>query len=113
MARFQAQIDRRLAVSRLLQVRSMRIAHRTVGFPVLSLYCVGMNITTNTDPPAEHEPTLSHSSQQALTDMIELNLYLVAQPQQRPWPMMPRGKPGCGMGRLPYCNPIESASACE
>lgn len=34
--------------------------------------------------------TMSVVAQHALQDMVELKMYLVAQPQQRPWSMFPR-----------------------
>jgi len=34
---------------------------------------------------------VSADAQHALQDMIELKMYLVAQSQQTPWPMLPRG----------------------
>ena len=41
--------------------------------------------------------TVSVDAQNALRDMIELQMYLVAQSQQTPWPMRPR-KAKSGLG---------------
>jgi hypothetical protein len=34
--------------------------------------------------------TMSVAAQHALRDMVELQMYLLAQPQERPWPILPR-----------------------
>ena len=36
------------------------------------------------------ENTMSVDGQHALQDMVEFEMYLVSQSQQRPWPMLPR-----------------------
>lgn len=36
------------------------------------------------------ENTLSVAGQHALQDMVELQMYVVAQSQHKPWPMVPR-----------------------
>jgi hypothetical protein len=56
---------------------------------------------------------MSVGSQHALKDMIELQLYLVAQSQQTPWPMLPRGTETRSGGRKPNRNPVESSAARE
>jgi hypothetical protein len=56
---------------------------------------------------------LSVAGQQALRDMIELEMYLVAQLQQTPWPMFPRGTKKLHRTREPYSNPVKSSAAKE
>jgi hypothetical protein len=53
------------------------------------------------------------AGQQALQDMIELEMYLLAQPQGKPWLMVPRrlGKPD--QGREPISNLVQSWAATE
>jgi hypothetical protein len=67
--------------------------------------------------PGEHMATdntmMSVSGQHALQDMVELQMYIVAQAQQKPWPLFSRGVrhlPGRGK---PYCNPVESSASKE
>ena len=56
---------------------------------------------------------MSANGQHALSDMVELKMYLLAQPQQRPWALLPRStKPVLG-GREPHRNPVESSAAKE
>jgi hypothetical protein len=56
---------------------------------------------------------MTDDAQCALRDMVELEMYLVMQPQQKPCPMLPRRtKPLLG-ARKPHCNPIESSAAAE
>jgi hypothetical protein len=57
--------------------------------------------------------TMSNNGHHALKDMIELQMYLVAQPQQRPWPMLSRRTKALPGVRAPYLNPIESSAANE
>ena len=58
------------------------------------------------------EQMMSAAAQHALRDMVELEMYLVAQSQETPWPMLPRGTKLHG-GREPYINPVESSAAKE
>lgn len=37
------------------------------------------------------EDSMSIDGRQAIKNMVESEMYLVAQPQQVPWPMLPRG----------------------
>jgi hypothetical protein len=59
------------------------------------------------------EETLSTGGQHALQDMVELQMYLLAQPQQRPWPMFSRGGTKLHEGKGPHCNPVEPSVAWE
>src|SRR5258708_22639972 len=59
------------------------------------------------------ENMMSVDGQHALKDMIELQMYLVAQAQQRPWPLVPRGPKALPIVREPFCNPVESGAANE
>jgi hypothetical protein len=59
------------------------------------------------------EKSVSVSGQHALQDMIELRMYLLAQPQQTPWPMFFRGGKEHRADREPHCNPIEPSAAWE
>ena len=63
--------------------------------------------------PYWREMTMNENARQALKDMVEFQMYLVAQPQQRPWPMVPRASKTLPMDREPYRNPIESSAANE
>lgn len=56
---------------------------------------------------------MSENALHALKDMVELRMYLVAQSQQRPWPMMPRCRTALREAREPYRNPIEWSAASE
>lgn len=56
---------------------------------------------------------MSENARHALKDMVEFQMYLLAQSQQRPWPMVPRGRTPLPMDREPYRNPIESSAANE
>src|SRR5260370_20563660 len=55
------------------------------------------------------ENMMSVDGQHALQDMVELEMYLLAQAQQRPWPMVPRGRKAPPIVREPFCNPVESS----
>lgn len=57
--------------------------------------------------------TISENGHHALKDMVELQMYLVAQPMQRPWPMLSRLTKAFPQARPPHCNPIESSAANE
>ncbi len=59
------------------------------------------------------ESMLSVGAQHALQDMVELEMYLVSQPQQAPWSMLPRRNKKPHQVRKPYCNPVESSAAKE
>jgi len=59
------------------------------------------------------ESTISVAGQQALQDMVELQMYLVAQSQQTPWPMLPRRTNGPYKADRPYSNPVESRAVRE
>jgi hypothetical protein len=56
---------------------------------------------------------MSESGQYALRDMIELQMYLAIEPQQKPCPMLPRRTKPLLAGRKPRCNPIEWSAAAE
>lgn len=56
---------------------------------------------------------LSVGGQYALNDMVELQMYLVAQSQQAPWPMLPRTGITHRGDRTPYRNPVELGAARE
>ena len=56
---------------------------------------------------------MSESGRHALRDMVELQLYLAIEPQQKPCPMLPRLTSPPVSGRKPHCNPIESGVAAE
>jgi len=59
------------------------------------------------------EITMSLAGQHALQDMIEFKMYLVAQPQQNAWQILPRGsKTPYGFGR-PYSKAVEWSAANE
>jgi hypothetical protein len=57
--------------------------------------------------------TITENGHHALKDMVELEMYLVAQPLQRPWPMLSRRRSAVPKTREPYHNPIESSAADE
>ena len=56
---------------------------------------------------------MSGAGYDALKDMVELEMYLVAQLPGRPWPMVPRRVKTLPEARNPYSNPIESSAANE
>ena len=56
---------------------------------------------------------MSAGGQQALQDMVEMEMYLVAQSQQTPWPMLPRGTKKLHDGRKPHSNLVEASAAKE
>ena len=56
---------------------------------------------------------MSESGRHALKDMVELQLYLAIEPQQKPCPMLPRLTSPQVEERKPHCNPIESSVAAE
>lgn len=57
--------------------------------------------------------TITENGQHALKDMVELQMYLVAQPLQRPWPLLSRRTRVFPEVRAPHSNPIESSVANE
>ncbi|MFY9725429.1 MAG: hypothetical protein WB579_02545 [Bryobacteraceae bacterium] len=59
------------------------------------------------------ENTISGACLHALRDMVELQMYLVAQPPNKPWPMSPRSTKGQRKARKPYRNPIEANAVIE
>jgi hypothetical protein len=59
------------------------------------------------------ENTMSVGGQHALQDMVELEMYLVAQSQQTPWPILPRGTKKLYGAKKPYSNLVESSVAME
>lgn len=59
------------------------------------------------------EKGLSVGARHALKDMVELQMYLLAQSQQKPWPMLPRTVRTVPEGQMPYRNPVESSAAHE
>jgi len=59
------------------------------------------------------EKALSVGGQHALQDMVELQMYLLAQPKETPWPMFPRCKSTPLETKLPHCNPVDTSAAWE
>ena len=59
------------------------------------------------------EKTLSVGGQHALRDIVELQMYLLAQPQKRPWPMVYRRGKKHHEGKEPHSNPVEWSVAWE
>jgi hypothetical protein len=59
------------------------------------------------------ENTMSGGAQQALQNMVEMEMYLVAQTQQTPWPMLPRGTKKLHDAKKPQSNLVESSAAKE
>ena len=56
---------------------------------------------------------ISDSGKNALVDMVELQMYLLIQPQRQPCPMLPRSTKPLLLEKMPHCNPIESSAAVE
>ena len=56
---------------------------------------------------------MSNSGQDALRDMVELQMYLVPQPQRQPWPLLPRRAKALFPDKKPHCNPIEASAGTE
>jgi len=56
---------------------------------------------------------MSAAGQRALQDMVELEMYLVAQSQQTPWTILPRGSRRPPGTRAPHSNLVESSAARE
>lgn len=59
------------------------------------------------------ENVISIAGQHALQDMVELQMYLVAQSLHKPWPMLPRRRKQQPTDREPYANPVESSAIKE
>jgi hypothetical protein len=59
------------------------------------------------------ENRMSTGGQRALQDMVEMEMYLVAQSQQTPWPMLPRGTRKLHEVKKPYSNLVEASAAKE
>ena len=59
------------------------------------------------------ENMMSVAGQHALRDMVELEMYLVAQPQQSPWLMLPRRPKNLHAVREPYSNLVDWSAAKE
>src|SRR5271169_4803298 len=57
------------------------------------------------------EKPVSVACQQALQDMVELEMYLVAQSLQTPWPMLPRRSKNDFEAREPHSNVVQSNAA--
>lgn len=56
---------------------------------------------------------MSVGGQHALQDMVELQMYLVAQSQWTPWPLLPRRAKRLHETRSPHNNPVESSTVKE
>jgi hypothetical protein len=56
---------------------------------------------------------MSNDGYLALKDMVELQMFLAAQPQQRPLPLLPRTSKVQAVNRTPSHNPIEWSAANE
>jgi hypothetical protein len=56
---------------------------------------------------------LSVDAQRAIQDMVELDMYLMVQSQQTPWPLLSRGNEKLHTGRKPSSNMVESSAALE
>jgi hypothetical protein len=54
---------------------------------------------------------MSDSGQQALKDMVELQMYLVAQVHGKPWPLLPRSVKF--LSSEPHCSAVDSNVADE
>jgi hypothetical protein len=55
------------------------------------------------------ENAMSVDGRRALQDMVELQMYLVAQSRQAPWSLLPRRSKGPHEFRAPFSNPVESS----
>jgi hypothetical protein len=60
-----------------------------------------------------HEHTVSLASRHALQDMVEFEMYLLAQSQQAAWPMFPRGRKPIHKDRTPYSSVVERVTVNE
>jgi hypothetical protein len=59
------------------------------------------------------EYIMSDGGRHALADMVEFEMYLVAQSQQTPWPMLPRGTKKIHGAKQPHSSLIESSVGME
>jgi hypothetical protein len=59
------------------------------------------------------EKEMSVASRHAIQDMVELQMYVEVQSQNKPWPMLPRRMNGQRGARAPYSNPVESSAVME
>jgi hypothetical protein len=59
------------------------------------------------------ENTMSLAGRHALQDMVELQMYLVAQAQHAPWPMLPRGADKARDPKRLYGNMVELSAVHE
>ena len=59
------------------------------------------------------ESMMSPGGLHALKDMVNLEMYLVSQSQQTPWPMLPRRTKKPLEPKKPHSNPVESSAAKE
>ena len=59
------------------------------------------------------ENVMSVASRHALQDMVELEMYLVVQPQRAPWLMLPRRTRKLPGSKKPYSSVVESSAARE
>jgi hypothetical protein len=59
------------------------------------------------------EPTMSIACQHVLQDLVELQMYLLSQPQRAPWPMYPRTRQNPLDTRKPHSNPVEVSTVWE
>jgi hypothetical protein len=53
------------------------------------------------------EQTMSVACKDAIQDLVNLSMYLVAQPEQTPWPLCPRTVQNVLDSRKPHSNLIE------
>jgi hypothetical protein len=59
------------------------------------------------------EKMMSIGCQHVLRDMVEFQMYLLAQPQRAAWPMLPRNTKTRPSGKGPRSSPIELSEAQE
>ena len=59
------------------------------------------------------ENMMSFSGQHALQDMVEMEMYLVSQSQQTPWPLLPRRNQKPHAAMKPCSKSVESTAAEE
>ncbi len=59
------------------------------------------------------EKPMSVAGQRALQDMVELQMYLVAQSQRTLWSLLPRRSKRLDETRKPHSNPVESSTVKE
>lgn len=56
---------------------------------------------------------VSVGAQHAIQDMVELEMYLLAQPQRTPWPLLPRSTKRPQDARTPYTHTVDFTVANE